>query len=53
LYILVLSACDDDHFIKEMLQVGADAYLTKGEKPEKIRQAVSSVSRKISMPVFV
>ena len=53
LYILVLSACDDDHFIKEMLQVGADAYLTKGEKPEKIRQAVSSISRKISTLVFV
>jgi DNA-binding NarL/FixJ family response regulator len=43
--ILILSACDDPHFIQEMLQVGADGYLTKDESPERIRQAVYRVSQ--------
>ena len=51
--ILMLSACDDDHFIKEMLRMGADACLSKGESPEKIRQTVYRVSKKIPVPVLV
>lgn len=44
--ILVLSACDGDHFIEETLKGGVDGYLNKGEKPENIRQAVFHVSEK-------
>jgi DNA-binding NarL/FixJ family response regulator len=44
--ILILSACDDLHFIQEMFQVGVDGYLTKDEPPERIRQAVYQVSQK-------
>lgn len=44
--ILVLSTCDDSHFIQEMLlHVGVDAYLTKDAKPEKIRQTVYQLSQ--------
>lgn len=50
--ILVLSACDDEHFIKEMLRIGANAYLSKGETPEKIRQTVYQVSKKIPAPTL-
>lgn len=46
--ILVLSACDDDHFIEETLKGGVDGYLNKGERPEKIRQAVYRVSEKVA-----
>jgi DNA-binding NarL/FixJ family response regulator len=53
LCILVLSACDDDHFIKEMLEIGANGYLTKGEKPEKIRETVHRLTKKIPTPVPV
>jgi DNA-binding NarL/FixJ family response regulator len=38
--ILILSACDDDHFIGEILKGGVDGYIHKSETPEKIRQAV-------------
>lgn len=51
--ILVLSACDDDYFINETLQIGANAYLSKGEKPEKIRQAVFQVYEKFSWPAIL
>ena len=44
--ILILSGCDDLHFIQEMLRAGVDGYLTKDETPEKIRQAVYKVSQK-------
>ena len=50
--ILVLSACDDDHFIHETLRTGANAFLSKGEKPEKIRQAVYSVLEKMPAPAI-
>lgn len=43
--ILVLSACDDDHFIQEILKVGVDGYLSKDETPERIRQAVYQMAR--------
>ncbi len=51
--ILILSACDDDNFIIETLQGGADGYLVKGASPEKIRQSVVRVSEKYSYPVPV
>jgi two-component system, NarL family, invasion response regulator UvrY len=44
--ILIFSACDDRHFVQEMLQVGVDGYLTKDESPERIRQAIYQVSQK-------
>ena len=51
--ILILSACDDDHYIREILREGADGYLVKGESPEKIRQAVVLLSEKYSYPAIV
>ncbi len=42
--IVILSACDDDHFIEETLQVGVDRYLNKSESPAKIREVISQVS---------
>lgn len=53
LYILVLSACDDDHFNQEMLRTGAHAYLSKGEKPEKIRETVYRVSKRNPTPILM
>jgi DNA-binding NarL/FixJ family response regulator len=50
--ILILSACDDDHYIREILREGADGYLVKGESPEMIRQAVVHVSEKYSYPAI-
>ena len=49
--IVILSACDDDYFIKEILQVGVDAYLHKSESPSKIREVISRVSKKYSAAV--
>jgi DNA-binding NarL/FixJ family response regulator len=42
--IVILSACDDHHFIEETLQVGVDRYLNKSESPAKIREVISQVS---------
>ena len=44
--ILVLSACDDQHFIAETLQAGVDGYLHKSESPAKIREAIYYVTEK-------
>ena len=44
--IVVLSACDEDHFIKETRRMGVDAYLTKSESPARIREAILRVSSK-------
>lgn len=44
--ILIFSACNDPHFLQEMLQTGVDGYLTKDASPEGIRQAVYQVSKK-------
>jgi NarL family two-component system response regulator YdfI len=44
--ILVLSACDDHHFIAETLQAGVDGYLHKSETPAKIREAIYQISEK-------
>ena len=49
--IIILSDSDDDHFIKEILQAGVDAYLHKGESPSKIREVISRVSKKYSASV--
>ena len=44
--IVILSACDDHHFIEETLRMGVDAYLNKSETPTRIREAIRRVSRK-------
>ena len=44
--ILVFSACDDLHFIREMYRAGVDGYLTKDESPEGIRDAVYQTAQK-------
>ncbi len=44
--IVVLSACDDNHFIEEILQVGVDGYLNKSEPAAKIRETIFQVSEK-------
>jgi DNA-binding NarL/FixJ family response regulator len=44
--ILILSAFNDRPFIEEILQIGVDGYLTKGESPERIRAAIRDVSEK-------
>lgn len=44
--ILVLSTCDDDYFIEEVLQAGINGYLNKSEAPAKILEAVHRVSAK-------
>lgn len=46
LSIIILSGCDDPHFIQEMLQMGVDGYLIKDHAPDAIRQAVYQVSQK-------
>ena len=47
--IIMLSACDDDHFIQEVLQAGVDGYLNKSEPPSKIREMIHQVSGKYSL----
>ena len=44
--IVMLSTCDDPHFINETLKLGVDAYLTKSESPVRIREAIQQVSTK-------
>lgn len=44
--IIVLSACDEDHFIEEILRVGVDGYLSKSEPAAKIRETIYQVSEK-------
>jgi DNA-binding NarL/FixJ family response regulator len=44
--IIVLSGCDDDHFVEEILRVGVDGYLNKSEPAEKIRETIYQVSEK-------
>ncbi len=46
--IIVLSGCDDGHFMEEMLQMGADEYLVKDTSPDTIRQAVHQVAQNSS-----
>ncbi len=47
--ILILSACNDQHFIEEIMRIGVDGYLIKGESPKNIRAAVHQVSAKQSV----
>lgn len=42
--IIMLSACDDDYFIQEVIQVGVDGYLHKSEPPAKIREMIYQVT---------
>jgi len=42
--IVILSACDDPHFINETLKMGVNAYLTKSESPVKICEVIQRVS---------
>jgi DNA-binding NarL/FixJ family response regulator len=53
--IVILSACDDPHFIEETLSMGVDAYLTKSESPVKIRRVIQQVSTKYAafLPLLV
>jgi DNA-binding NarL/FixJ family response regulator len=44
--IVILSACDDEYYIQELLQVGVDGYLNKSEPPSKIRDMIHQVSQK-------
>lgn len=41
--ILVLSTCDDDHFIEEIFQAGINGYLNKSEVPTKIIDSIHRV----------
>jgi DNA-binding NarL/FixJ family response regulator len=41
--ILVLSTCNDDHFIEEIFQSGINAYINKSDAPTKILDAVGRV----------
>jgi len=43
--ILVLSAYDDQEYIREMLLNGASGYLLKDEAPERIIEAVKGVAQ--------
>ena len=51
LSIVILSACDDNYFIEETLQVGVDGYLNKSESPAKIREVIYQVSEKYGVAV--
>jgi DNA-binding NarL/FixJ family response regulator len=44
--ILILSAFSDQHFIDEIMRIGVDGYVAKGESPKNIRAAVHQVSGK-------
>jgi two-component system nitrate/nitrite response regulator NarL len=43
--IVILSACDDEYFIQEILQVGVDGYLNKSESLTKIRDTVHQAAQ--------
>lgn len=43
--ILVLSAYDDQEYIREMMNNGASGYLLKDEAPERIIEALKSVAK--------
>ena len=47
--IVILSACDDEYFIREILQVGVDGYLNKSDPPSRIRDAVYRASQKSNL----
>lgn len=44
-FVLALSAFDDEYFVRELLANGAAGYLTKDEAPEAIVDAVRGVAR--------
>jgi two-component system, NarL family, nitrate/nitrite response regulator NarL len=53
--IVILSTCDDPHFIEETLRIGADVYLTKSESPVKIQEVIEQVAAKYTaiLPLFI
>ena len=51
--IVMLSACDDDHFIEETLQAGVDGYLTKSESPSKICEMIYYAFKKYAAAIAV
>jgi DNA-binding NarL/FixJ family response regulator len=53
--IVILSACDDPHFIEETLRMGVNAYLTKSESPARIRETIQQAATKYAaiVPVLV
>jgi DNA-binding NarL/FixJ family response regulator len=44
--IVILSACDDPHFIEETLRMGVNAYLTKSESPARMRETIQQAATK-------
>jgi DNA-binding NarL/FixJ family response regulator len=50
--IVILSACDDEHFIREVLQAGVDGYINKSEPPARIREAIFQVSEKYTVALL-
>ena len=42
--ILVISAYDDQEYVREMLAIGASGYLSKEEAPERIVEAVRGIA---------
>ena len=50
--IVILSACDDEYFIQELLQVGVDGYLNKSQPPAKIREMIYQVSDRYDVAVL-
>jgi DNA-binding NarL/FixJ family response regulator len=44
--IVILSACDDPHFIEETRRMGVNAYLTKSESPARIRETIQQAATK-------
>jgi DNA-binding NarL/FixJ family response regulator len=53
--IVILSACDDPHFIEETLRMGVNAYLTKSESPTRIREIIQQAATKYAaiVPLLV
>lgn len=41
--IIIISMHDDDRFIAELIQAGANGYLLKNSEPEEVRKAVKDV----------
>lgn len=50
--IVILSTCDDEHFIEQLLRIGVDGYLIKSESPSKIRETVQRVSRNHALAIM-
>ena len=49
--IVILSACDDPHFIEETLRMGVNAYLIKSESPARIRETIQQAATRYAAVV--